>query len=149
VPRRALRQDQESHILRTSPNRGRIPTRPPPPRIVRYDAPPNKTSVEAEKLLRQMWSTLCNLTSYVPVYDSDIEERINAVVDTIGINYNHRGGLHIYSGHWPEVKQVARWIITQHLKDESITNLSTVATCSLLGLCHFPALPYLITLPIK
>jgi hypothetical protein len=63
-----------------------------------------------------LWRQLYCLTSYNDIYDSDVEEHINAALSTAGVEWDHSLGLHIYSGHWPGVKSVAIAMVAKHLE---------------------------------
>jgi len=68
-----------------------------------------ETWVEAKKFIKLMWRSLYKLYERdQTIYDSDIEEQINAALARTAENYNHTHGLYIFSNHWPEVRLVAR-----------------------------------------
>jgi hypothetical protein len=63
-----------------------------------------------------MWRVLFNLTRFEVIFESNIEEHINAVLVDMAELLNYRS-LFMLSEHWPGVKIVAREMIAKHYEN--------------------------------
>jgi hypothetical protein len=75
-----------------------------------------RSRVQAQKLVRDMWRALFNLTRFEAIFESDIEAHINAVLVDMAELWNCRS-LYMLSEHWPGVKIVAREMIAKHYEN--------------------------------
>jgi hypothetical protein len=73
--------------------------------------------VLAEKFVKTIWYRLWTLFTYHFVFDSDIEEQINAALFTTAENFNYPSGLFISAEHWPAVKKVGREMVQAHYEN--------------------------------